>query len=419
MDHDIMKSGITKTKTMLDRSYQLSGRLRESLHTTRKLLVLAVALCALVTGSLVHADIQSQINNLNSQNIQAQSSLSQLQQQASSYQNAIALLQNQISAIQTAIAASQAKQVQLTQQIAIDKQQIAQKKLSLADDIKTMYINGSMTTIEELATSKNLSDYIDAEQYRTDVQNDLTTTITTIANLETQVQAHKEQVAQLLQTQQQQQAQATTDQANEQQLLSLNQSQQSQYNQQIAANDSRISQLVAEQAAINGQYAGTVKVAASTGGGACNIGQGSGGYPWCNAPFTFNSSPIDPNGFPERQCTSFAYWYFTSIENRPLQVSGNAGQWWLTANQPVDQTPEVGAIGVEPENEPPHYSPYGHVMIVLALPGTTYQGSLPYTSQADGIQVPPGDVLVMSMNENEEGDFMIQTWPADTLYYIH
>ena len=34
-----------------------------------------------------------------------------------------------------------------------------------------MYIDGQLTTIEELATSKNLSEYVDKEDYRTTVQN--------------------------------------------------------------------------------------------------------------------------------------------------------------------------------------------------------------------------------------------------------
>jgi hypothetical protein len=58
-------------------------------------------------------------------------------------------------------------------------------------------------------------------------------------------------------------------------------------------------------------------------------------------------------------------------------------------------------------------------MIVLALSGTTYDGSLPYSSNAAGTAVPAGDVLVMSMNEDEQGDFMYDLWPASTLYYIH
>jgi hypothetical protein len=66
-----------------------------------------------------------------------------------------------------------------------------------------------------------------------------------------------------------------------------------------------------------------------------------------------------------------------------------------------------------------HGGYYGHVMVVLALPGTTYNGSFPHTSAAAGTTVPATDVLVMSMNEDEEGHFMYNLWPADDLMYIN
>jgi peptidoglycan hydrolase CwlO-like protein len=396
-------------------------RVTRFIQVLRAPAVLAAISCLIIGGApLVHADsLQQQIDGLNAQNAQASSALNSLQLQASSYQDAISLLQTQINSIQSAINANEAQQTNLQQEIVADQAQIVQQKQFLSQDIESMYVNGQMTTLEMLATSSNLSSFVDAEAYSGAVQDKLQGLLTKIAQTESQLETQKTQLEQTLATTQQQQSTLSSAQSQQSSLLGLNQSQQASYNQQIQSNQSQIASLVAQQAAVNNEYAENVTVAPSSGGGACNIGQGFADYPWCNAPFTFNNSPTDPNGFPERQCTSFAYWYFTSVEGKSLSVSGNAGQWWSTANQPVDHTPEVGAIGVEQSNAAPHYSAYGHVMIVLALSGTTYEGALPYTSQADGIQVPQGDVLVMSMNENEEGDFMIQTWPASTLYYIH
>lgn len=399
------------------------NRVNSLLHRVKLLPILAIAAFFVVGTTciqIVHADsIQQQINSLSQQNSKTQSAVSSLQLQASSYQDAITKLQQQISSVQLAIDASKTKQAALQIQISADQVELAQEKQVLGDDIKAMYVDGTMTTAEMLATSSSLSTFVDAETYQGAVQTKIQNTLTTIADTQNKLEQQQNVVTQLISTEKGQQTTLNTDESEQSNLLAMNQGQQNAYNSQIKANQSKISKLEAEQAAINAQYASSVAVAPSSGGGACNIGQGFADYPWCNASFTFNYSPNDPNGFPERQCTSFAYWYFTSVEGKPLSVSGNAGQWWTTANQPVDQTPQVGAIGVEPSNEPPHYSPFGHVMIVLALSGTTYEGALPYTSQADGISVPQGDVLVMSMNEDEAGHFMIQEWPANTLYYIH
>jgi hypothetical protein len=48
-------------------------------------------------------------------------------------------------------------------------------------------------------------------------------------------------------------------------------------------------------------------------------------------------------------------------------------------------------------------------MIVMALPGQSY----------DGISAPAGYVVVASMNEDEQGDFMYNLWPVADLWYIH
>jgi peptidoglycan hydrolase CwlO-like protein len=405
-----------------------TSRMKRSLA----LVFAGIALGGLIAAPIVHADTyQQQINSLNSQNSAAQSALSGLQSTATSYQQTITDLQQQISAIQNSITANNAAEAADNAQITSDQNQITQNKAILADDLKTMYVDGQMSTIEELATSKNLSDYIDAEKYRGLIQNKITALLQTIQGLETQAQTQKQEVAALLSTEQSQQAQVASDESQENALLGANESQQDQYNTQISSNNSQISQLKSAQAAANASVARSVRIgnvpAGSGSGGACDIGYGTGGYPasWCD---TAQDAINDSNGFPNRECTSFAYWYFTSVEGqRGFNVSGNAGWWWETSNYAVSTYPDVqvGALGVEPSsslNAPVpslHGGYYGHVMVVLALPGTTYDGSFPYTSAAAGTVVPAGDVLVMSMNEDEEGHFMYNLWPANYLMYIN
>jgi peptidoglycan hydrolase CwlO-like protein len=393
-----------------------------------------ITLGALLSVPVVHADVYQQpINSLTNQTSQTQSLLASLQSTATTYQGAITSLESQIDAIQTSIRANQAAEAADTAKISADQAQISQNKQILSDDIKTMYVDGQMSTIEELATSKNLSDYVDAQEYRGLIQDKVTDLLQSIQSLESQAQTQKQQVIVLLATEQSQQAQVTADEAQESQLLSANQGQQDQYNQQITSNNSQISSLKAQQAAANASIAKSVRVSAtasSGGGGACDIGSGNGGYPaaWCD---TAQDAITDSNGFPNRECTSFAYWYFTTQEGQSsFRVSGNAGWWWETSNYAVSTYPDVkvGALGVEPSsslNAPVpslHGGYYGHVMVVLAdgsSSGTTYNGSLPYTSAAAGTYVPAGDVLVMSMNEDEEGHFMYNLWPADYLMYIN
>jgi hypothetical protein len=127
-------------------------------------------------------------------------------------------------------------------------------------------------------------------------------------------------------------------------------------------------------------------------GGACDSGNGNGGYPidWCNAPMdtiatlAFNDDPIN------RECTSYADWYFTTVEGHTdFKALGNAKYWATSSNYPTHSTPTVGAIAVETAGA------YGHVAIVKALPGQMY----------DGQPVPAGYVLVSEMNYDWHGHF--------------
>lgn len=386
------------------------------------LFILSGALIVLGGMPAVYAQssIQQQIDNLDQQNSQAQSVLNGLQLQASSYQNAISQLQSQINDIQSGIAANQAEQTQINQEITSDESQITQQKTLLGKDIEAMYVDGQLTTVEMLATSGNLSNFVNAETYKSAVQDKLQSILTQIASLEDKLEGQKTQLQQTLQTEQAQQTTLQSDQSQENQLLSMNQSQQDTYNQQIQANNTQIAALRAQQAAANASIASYVKLPPSGGsGGACDIGEGNGGYPMelCNAA---QDSITDPYGFPNRECTSFAYWYFVTQEGQTgFQVSGNAGWWWETSNYPVitwsSGDVKVGALGVEPSSSLSapvpslHGGYFGHVMVVKALPGQDY----------DGAVVPAGDVLVASMNEDEAGHFMYNYWPVNYLMFIN
>ncbi len=397
-------------------------RLFCGLKSAPLLLVASFLLLGGLAIPLVRADsYQQQINTLNAQNSQAQGNLSSLGLQATSYQDQIAQIQTQINTLQAAIQANQARQADLQQQIVADQAKIAQEKQVLGDDIRTMYTSGQMSTIEELATSKSLSDFVDAEAYRSAVADSIQTTLKEVTSLQIQLQSQKVEVEQLLSTQTLQQNQLSSEQTQQNQLLAMNQQQQDQYNQKIAGNNAQISRLRAAQAAANASIGRAAHVVGASGGsgGDCDIGQGNGGYPmsWCNAS---QDSVTDANGFPNRECTSFADWYFTSVEGQTgFTVSGNAGWWWETSNYTAftwsQGTVKVGALGIEPSsslNAPVpslHGGFYGHVMIVKALPGQTFGGQY----------VPDGYVLVASMNEDESGHFMYNLWPVSYLMFIN
>lgn len=347
----------TKTMTKKFKKPVLSSRL---LAAT----LLVVSFGFVGTMAVTHADqFDDQINALQSENNSTQGVVNGLESDAASYQDAINELQTQVNATQAALDANQAKQASLQQQITDDQNKIIQQKKYLGEDIKSMYIDGQLSTIEELATSKNLSDYVDKEEYRTSVQNKIDDSIKQIASLQAQLQSQKAQLDVLVNSEKQQRDSLAADEAKQQSLLTYNQGQQDAYNAQIAANSGKIGDLRRQQALLNARY---------------NVGDfkgdpNNGGYPsvWANAG---QDTMIDDWGMYNRECVSYTAFkvhqdFLSGKDAHDMPWwggRGNANQWDDNAEAagiPVDSTPTPGSIAVS------NAGAFGHVMYVEAVNG--------------------------------------------------
>ena len=162
-------------------------------------------------------DCEQQVTNNNN-------AVEQLENEATSYQNAISILNAQINQLQTSINAETAEQAQLQQQMQAAQAELNLEKSILASDITAIYINGQMTVTEELASSKNLSDFVNAQTYRNAVQNELQTTVDKVTALQNQIQIQEQQLQMSLKDQQTQEAQLGNTQNQQQQLLGDDQS---------------------------------------------------------------------------------------------------------------------------------------------------------------------------------------------------
>src|SRR3990167_6519995 len=275
------------------------------------LLIASVLIMSGVSGSLVLADqFDQQIRDLQQQNAANQKIADELADRASDYQDAVYKLEVQIAGLQREIAANQAKSDNLQKQIAAAEEELAKQKKILGENIKTMYLESQISTIEMLATSRNLSDFVDKEQYRAAVRDKIKNTLDKITVLKAQLKTQKEQVERLIKEQQDLQSQIGAQKAEQSRLLNLNQVEQDAFNRQIKDNKSRIAELRRQQILEN------IKL---FGGSQPGI-PGGGGYPWGNAyclwtgkvggscynyDWVFNSDPWDPWGYGYRNCTSW------------------------------------------------------------------------------------------------------------------
>ena len=294
--------------------------------TKRTKLSLLIVAAALTVGMAVPyvraASYQDQINQLQAQNNSNNAAVSDLQGQATSYQDAISILQAQINQVQAQLATNQAKQTQLQGQIADNEAKIANYKTVLGDNLKALYVDGQMSSVEMLATSKNLSDYVDKEEYRNVAQNKIQTTLTSIKDLQAQLQLQKTQVEALIQDQQTQQTQLASKRADQASMLNYNVNQQADYNQKTAANEAKIQSLIDQQRRANQGSNNGAAVAGTSSYAYANWGFSMSTAPGCND----NDGP-DAWGYCTRQCVSYAAWAVAHSGRVAPMYYGNANQW--------------------------------------------------------------------------------------------
>jgi surface antigen/regulator of replication initiation timing len=358
-------------------------------HQLFKLIVLLVVALSLPFGGFAYAQtLQEQINTLNTQNSGLQAQRQNLIDEADSLEAVIASLQAQINELQAQIDANEARKNDLLRQIAEAEAEIIKQRELLGDNIREMYLEGDISTLEMLASSKDLSEFLDREQYRTEVQNKVKTTLDRINELKAQLEAQKIEVEKILVDQRTIQAQLDVQRAEQTRLLALNESQQNELRSQIASNSSKIADLRRQQAAANARLFG--------GRGTINVPDTTG-YPWAGVAFPNTSA--DPWGMYKRQCVSYTAWkVWKSGRHMPYWGGhGNANQWddnARAAGIPVDGNPRVGDVAVS------NAGYYGHVMYVEAVYGD-------------------GTIYVSQYNANWGGTYSEARVGIGSLVFIH
>jgi peptidoglycan hydrolase CwlO-like protein len=315
---------------------------------------------ATLVGGTVKADqFDQQIQALEQQNAGAQAQADTLASTAASYQQAIDALASQINSLQQNIVNTQAQIDALQKQIEEAQAELDHEKAVLGENIKTMYLEGDISTLEILASSKDLSDFVNKQEYRNSVANKVKDSVDKINSLKAQLQKQQQQQQDLLKDLQTQQTQLQAQENEQAQLLSYTEAQKAQYDQQISTNNSQIAGLRAQQAALNRKLGG-VPVAGDP---------GHGGYPgqWANAS---QDSLIDSWGMYNRECVSYTAWkVYQTFGYMPYWGgSGNANQWpgdAARAGISTGSVPRVHSVAIW------NVGAFGHAMWVEAVSGST------------------------------------------------
>lgn len=302
---------------------------------------------ALIVGTVSADQFDQKIGEIQAETAALNAQNSTLAVEAAGFQATIDALAGQIATLEAQIAANEAERHKL-------EAEIAQHRNILGQNIRAMYLEDEISTFEVLASSNNLSTFMDKEQYRNEVKDRIAQTIDKIDQL-------KKRIEGIIASQQAAQTQLDAQRAEQARLLALNQQQRAALDTEIKNNSAEISKLRSEQAAANARLFGN---------GIRNVADTSG-YPWANVAFP--NSMADPWGMYKRQCVSYTAWKVAN-SGRFMPYwggRGNANQWddnARAAGIPVDRNPRVGDVAVS------NTGTYGHVMYVEAVfdDGTIY-----------------------------------------------
>jgi len=340
-------------------------------------IILSFALAAIVTGVPTNVIFaltakEQQRLNLQQQQQQAQAQANQKAAEAAQMKGQIAVVTNQINETQAAlnqtnssISDTQTNIDDLTSQITTQEAKLADEKNKLDQVISSWYMEGNVGFFETLFSSDSLSSMMSKQQYYDSIKLQVTSTITKVNDLKSQLAAQKtdqqKKMADLQSLQQQQNSykSSVVNQRNLQtQMLTMTQAQQQQY---LAL----VNKLQGEISTISAQiYAERAKSHWNE-----SIIYGSSSY-----PFGSIDEP-DPWNFLTRECTSYAAWYWNVKLGKNwtnTQPGRGSARYWpelaRTQGYSVSQTPRVGAIV---SWYGPLYSgdQWGHVAIVESING--------------------------------------------------
>lgn len=354
--------------------------------------VLAALLAVLVPMSVVNADsYDDQIRALQNEVNNYQTQAAQFRSQADTLQGQLNALQAEASALQTQIDLNNTKLEQLNQQIADTEKKINDQKEVLSDNIVSLYLDSSVSPLEALASSKSISDFIDKQEYRETVRQELQNSIETVKKLKEELSSAKKSLEQTLSDQNNQRQTLAAKQQESANLLAQTQGQEAAYQQLASQKNSQISTLRAQQAAANLKWGGNVSYQPR-----------GGGYPsyWNDIPM---DSTIDNWGMYNRECVSYTA-FKVAVSGRHMPYwggSGNAIQWpgnARAAGIPVDSSPRAGDVAIWPVGY------YGHAMYVEGVAN--------------------GNIYISEYNYDWTGRYSersisASTWQAQGFQFIH
>ena len=302
--------------------------------------VALVAIIIAVTASIVWVNrpvsadqYDDKIRALQADMSRFQAEANRLNAEAVTLSNALAQLTNEKNALQSQVDLSQSQYDQLIIKIADTEKQILDNQNALGSTLAGLYVDDDISPVEMLASSKDISEFLNKQEYRNSIKKELSSTINRVKDLKVQLSSQKAEVEKVLAEQKTARDELVAKESAQANLVAQTRNDEAAYQGMIKSSAAGIADAKAAQAAIRAR--------ANSTGGYTLVNAGSlGGYPWNSSNCTMqgymstggsNGNGGDGHGYGCRQCVSYVAWKIAKETGIYYQNWGNGGQWAQSA----------------------------------------------------------------------------------------
>lgn len=301
-----------------------------------------------------------------------QAEANRLNGEAVTLANTLAQISNEKNSLQAEIDVNQAKYDKLVIEIKETEKQIAENKDALGATIASLYVDDEVSPVEMLASSQNIGDFLDKQEYRNSVKDQLSATIKKVKDLREKLSTQRDQVDKVLAQQKDARDTLAAKESEQATLLAQTQNDEAKFQNMIKDSASQIAAARAAQAemARRAGSSGGYTVVSSGSLGAytdlwapnnCWMGGPGGWYSYGGA----DGNGGDGQGYGCRQCASYAAWKVAQVTGRYYKW-GNGGDFARNAinagYQNLGSNPQPGSLAVM-------WGTPGHVAWVEAVSG--------------------------------------------------
>lgn len=321
--------------------------------------VVAVAVLFLSSASLAYVNnkpasadqYDDKISALQADMSRYQAQADQLNAQATTLSNALDQITNEKNALQSQVDLSQAHADQLVIKIADTQKQIADNQDALGTTIASLYVDDDVSPIEMLASSKDIGEFLNKQEYRNSMKKELSSTITRVQDLKTQLTTQQTEVEKVLAEQKSARDSLVAKESEQATLVAQTRNDEASYQNLIKDSAAQIASAKAAQAVLRARTNST--------GGYSLVDAGSlGAYGWDNSNCPMygylSTGGVDGNGsdgrgYGCRQCASYVAWKIAK-ETGIYYKWGNGGNFASAAisagYKNLGHSPQPGSIAV-------------------------------------------------------------------------